>query len=409
MLRTAITVVFVAAALPMGCDQGMTPGEGLPEIEVSPHPSMALSNASMSVGMNEHSTVSKDGWAIETSSGNALSLSSINFAGILLATPGPGARATSGASIFPGLDALEFAESEEGASGIYLIDRSQDGFNISNWPKDLHPPLRSDGSHKRYGDTMAWSAFVSSGSGSGVDDVLVGVSLFLYDSPELKGVTFLRYDITNIGETRIPELLAGFFSDTDLIAFDQADSFCDLKVSRNQSGYDVSRSMAYAYVRPQPVDGDLAPECYGIASGIAMLEISGSGIPEGVYSSRIVTKSASADYYPAFSSAHFLDPPAITNALRGLDVQGRSMVDPLTSLETNYAFTGDPVQGTGWHDARNDIRQLLSKPSFSLNPGETKSFALAVILATGEDFGSAISSLQGKQGWLSMRQNLWDF
>ena len=66
------------------------------------------------------------------------------------------------------------------------------------------------------------------------------------------------------------------------------------------------------------------------------------------------------------------------------------------------------MAGTGWLDERNDSRQLISKPPFSLSEGETKSVVVVILKAEGGALGQAIGALQDKYELIAGSTSIWD-
>jgi hypothetical protein len=112
-----------------------------------------------------------------------------------------------------------------------------------------------------------------------------------------------------------------------------------------------------------------------------------------VFSNRILTRWASVPYFASFSLPLIDSPEKVLLALEGLDANGNPMINPVTGMPTRFAFTGDPVTGTGWIDEPNDLRQLLSFAPVDLEPGASVHYRLAWIFASGSDLPSAIDEL----------------
>ena len=81
-------------------------------------------------------------------------------------------------------------------------------------------------------------------------------------------------------------------------------------------------------------------------------------------------------------------------ALKGLSTVGNPMIDPTTGLETEYAFTGDPIAGTGWLDSLKENRSLLSLKPFTILTGETKSLTMAWIIVAETNLEAGLSELK---------------
>lgn len=101
-----------------------------------------------------------------------------------------------------------------------------------------------------FGDKMCWSALETDTSAnlevyqSPIPNLRVAQALYGYLTDDLDQIFFLRYEIENRGSYGYDEVYAGFFSDTDLLYFD------------NATGYDSSRSLSYTYT---PGDSNFSP------------------------------------------------------------------------------------------------------------------------------------------------------
>ncbi len=425
-IRIGIALGTVAALISvLGCGADSVTGPPDPvtgppdpvdslKIELSTISSAVISNNAFSARLNKISTLRGATWKFTSQSGKELSLFLVNVSGLMIGTRHDGLQASTGVSINNTLDRFKVIESETDSGGLYLIDRTLNDHEITNWPVELGAPTNSDGSHRLYGDKMAWAPFVAESPGSsgkgGVEDLRIGMSVYVFEDSRYRDAIFVRYDIKNVGTESIPEVLIGFYSDVDLVALDDSQEDCGLDYYNiNQSGYDLDRGLLYAYNRPEIVDGELSADCYGFTTGMAFLDLSAGNISNGIHSNRLVTESPSGSFYPQFSTALIQDPTTVIRALQGLDASGSPMTNPITNQTTLFSFPGDPVARTGWLDERRDIYQLLSKPAFALGAGETKSVALVWLMASGSDFGSAISELKSRYDAVIAAPELWDF
>jgi hypothetical protein len=72
-------------------------------------------------------------------------------------------------------------------------------------------------------------------------------------------------------------------------------------------------------------------------------------------------------------------PQQIYNRLRCLNMMEEPAIDPLTNLPSKWAYSGDPVAGTGWLDEFPvDRRMMLSTGPIDVSPGDTCALTLAV-------------------------------
>lgn len=419
----AYFLLLSGTVLSAGCDSGggtgnIDPSDTL-KVELDTVPEVLVEGSSIELTVREDGAYKFGVWRYSRGGGNEWLVSFLGAAGLVVATNDVQPRASTGYLWNTDLDLGRFAltdiPGEE--SGIFLLDRSLDKYEITNWPENLNAPVNADGSHRLYGDNMAWLSIEGTMAGSGtideeLKDVRVGSSVFIVEDSEYRNVIFFRYDIMNIGDDVIPEVFVGYFSDTDLnnrLTYGLKCSEGGVGPANNQSAYDMSRDLVYTYFKPVAADGDLDPVCYGISTGFAFLDLSTDNASTGTFSSRIVTKSPFAPYFPSFSDALIDTPARVIFAMQGLDPDGNAMMDPTTNQPTRFAFTGDPLTETGWIDERNDLRQFISKPVFSLAAGETKSLMLVWVVEQGADYTEAIARVKAKFDEVRQKTALWDY
>ena len=85
------------------------------------------------------------------------------------------------------------------------------------------------------------------------------------------------------------------------------------------------------------------------------------------------------------------------------------MINPVTGTETLFAFTGDPVAGTGWLDVRVDVRSMITSGPFSLEPEETKTVTVVWEANNGTDLQDALQKLKSKIDQIRSEPGLWRF
>jgi hypothetical protein len=86
------------------------------------------------------------------------------------------------------------------------------------------------------------------------------------------------------------------------------------------------------------------------------------------------------------------------------------MVDPTTGTPTKFAFTGDPISGSGWLDEdRRDIRSMQSIAPFDLAPGDVRSLTVVWLVATGQDLEDGLSLFREQFDYIMSRRDAWDF
>ena len=144
-------------------------------------------------------------------------------------------------------------------------------------------------------------------------------------------------------------------------------------------------------------------------TGFAFLETpieDGSQISMG--SHRIMRKNNYLN--PEFGERGINTPEQVLFALKGLDNFGNPMINPSTGKETKFAFTGDPITGTGWlDDIPIDVRSLSSTEAFSLKGGEKKTISIVWIVESGSNLSIALGNLKNKTDNIRNSRYLWEF
>lgn len=81
--------------------------------------------------------------------------------------------------------------------------------------------------------------------------------------------------------------------------------------------------------------------------------------------------------------------------MHGLNSDGSPVINPVTSLQTAFAVSGDPVTNQGWLDSSaGDRRMMLSTGGFSLSPNESKELTYAIVIGQGSDRLDSITKLK---------------
>lgn len=85
------------------------------------------------------------------------------------------------------------------------------------------------------------------------------------------------------------------------------------------------------------------------------------------------------------------------------------MIDPTTGEPTAFAFTGNPVTGTGWVDTRNEVRSLLSLAPISLAPCETVEFIVPIFTTISPSFEQGYEDLATLYDKVMSLRSTWDY
>jgi hypothetical protein len=279
--------------------------------------------------------------------------------------------------------------------GVYYIDPTTVASAGEPWPTDYGFPMINQGQPRVYGDGMCWSALGPDTSVTSVPilsnpvrNVLVTEAVYGYKRADLRTVAFVRYDVTNLGN-EVLQCYAGFYSDTDL------------GDAENSTGYDSSRGLSYTYENP-------SSPFINWTTGFTALETPRNGATEvGILSHRIMRKNNYIN--PEFGEYGFTSPQQILWALQGLDNNGRPLINPITNMPTKFAFTGDPVDSTGWLDVQVDVRSMITMGPFPLLPDQTQTITIVWIVGEGSSLSDALNKLKKKTDDIRREQELWKY
>ncbi len=285
----------------------------------------------------------------------------------------------------------------EESFGVYSVDLTGILNNESDWPVEYGAPVDALGGPICYGDAMCWSALHGDTTHTAnilthpITNVRVTQSLYAFVRSDLQNSLFIRYEIENLTSYDIEEMYVGFYSDTDLWHGQQS--------GQNATGYDVDLHLSYTYIPGDPGKT--------LVSGFTFLLTPIESNFLGVTSHRIMRKNNYVD--PDFGEYGFDHPQQVMYALQGLSNSGAPMINPTTGEETKFAFTGDPISGTGWLDTPVDVRSLISSGPFSLRSGEKQTVAVVWVVESGDTLMRAIHALKGKTVQVRNENQLWFF
>jgi len=213
----------------------------------------------------------------------------------------------------------------------------------------------------------------------------VRVTAFSTAEDPFRQHTFYRYEVVNRNTQPIEDTRFGLFVDPDL--GDAADDYV---------GSDSTRDMAFVYNanNDDAVYGTPPPAVgYDFLSGAGVMGYFGGG-------------PGTPTDDPANAQEYY-------NYLRGLWRDGMPLVTggngyppqpPPGGDVTTWAFSGDPVteqfwsevnfDGDGNNNSPGDRRNIISSEAFTLAPGESRTFDLAILFARGEDNLDSITELR---------------
>jgi hypothetical protein len=267
---------------------------------------------------------------------------------------------------------------------VYKISKGDNINNnpdYANWPFDLGAPSDGKGNPLLIGDQTLWCCFtdaypenriVSNSKPLGAE-----VHLTVWGWEELENVIFLRWKIFNKSEDVWNKVYLGIFSDPDLIhaSDDLAGSDSTLHLTycyESTTRYDLPYHAVGYMVLESPIlpsTGDGAITFYGAVADFV-------NVP--VYAPRM-----EKNLNTPFDDISYNEETAqiIYNRLQTLDKWGEPSIDPFTNRPTNWAFSGDPVTGSGWIDnfPPRDRRMMLSTGPMDMAPDDTNSITIAFI------------------------------
>ncbi|HVO76216.1 MAG TPA: hypothetical protein VMT35_19490 [Ignavibacteriaceae bacterium] len=272
--------------------------------------------------------------------------------------------------------------------GVFSLN-ADNNYAVNDWPVDYGAPINNSGLPEIYGDEMCWTSLKSDTTiknysflSRPISGLRVTQAVYGYKRDDLRNTIFIKYGITNLSTEDWNDVYIGFFSDTDL-----NNSFA------NKTGYDSARSLSYTYDTTS-----------NYVTGFTFLET-----PQdvGIKSHRIMRKNNYID--PDFGEYSFTSPNQIIYTLKGLSNSGQPMINPVTGLITNFAFTGDPVSHTGWLDNAVDVRSIISSGSFSLNKGETTWVTVVWVINDGMNLLDSLTKLKSHIDQIKADIALWKF
>ncbi|MCH8011617.1 MAG: T9SS type A sorting domain-containing protein [Candidatus Marinimicrobia bacterium] len=272
---------------------------------------------------------------------------------------------------------------------VYKItpeDLTNPGIDYLEWPFDLGAPADSSGNPRLIGDQTLWTVFNNADTTThpwyGFNnplDLEVHLTVFGWDMDSLEDVVFLRYKYINKSDNLWDSTYFSLDCDVDL-----GDARDDL------GGTDSLLNLVYGY---NAFDHDAS---YGEAPpAVGYVLLDGVEVPNLplMYSS-----------FVRINTPHYhipLDIDQIWFLVNGLTVLGHPYVTypDLDTLQTRYAFAGDPVTQEGWVDdsvMATDREFWVTPQPITMEPGETVELTFAIVLERGDDRLDSVTKLKEK-------------
>lgn len=272
---------------------------------------------------------------------------------------------------------------------VYKItsqDRSQPGEDYLSWPVDLGAPTDSSGSPFLPGNQTLWTVFNDArpetrpGSWYPTEPLGVEVQLTVFDlepgDVRLKDVVFVFYEVFHRAVHKLDSLYLSMYASTDLGV-----------ASDDLAGTDTTLGAGYTYngFTRDAVYGEPPP-----AIGYILLESQKATLAAETKLSSTYISETPQPYLP-FPG----EPRHLYFLMRGLDIGGNPIIDPVTGQPTKFVLPGDPVSGTGWVDSHPGDRELwLTTGPYDLEPGESVRVAYAICMVLGNSNLDSITRLR---------------
>lgn len=296
---------------------------------------------------------------------------------------------------------------EDSTFRVYKISR---GDNVSNnpdyaeWPMALGAPSDGQGNPLLIGDQTLWCSFTDAFAEERIwynicDPLGAEVHLTVWGWEDIDNFVFLRWEIVNKSQDVWEDAYIGLHSDPDV-----GDANNDL------SGSDSTLNMVYCF--------DHSARNYyhdNFAVGYILLEsplISSAGDTATTWQGKRINFRNAPVYAPrieklsseGWGEAIYTNSRTATiiyNRLRCLNFDGNPAIDPITNKISHWAFSGDPVSGTGWlYETPLDQRMMLSTGPVTLAPGDTAALMIAIACVGKKDQLNTIVDLKNDAHFL---------
>lgn len=241
-----------------------------------------------------------------------------------------------------------------------------------NWPSDLGAPVDTNGKPLLIGDQTLWCVYNDADPDVHIADegrtdplgVEIQQTTFAFDwKGALGNVVFIKFLIINKLSNTLDSTYIAVWCDPDVGG-----------ASDDYVGCDTTLSLGYAYnaTNQDNVYGGTPPAVgYDFFKG-----------PIGDLGEELPMTS-----FNMYINA--TDPRATLesyNYMRGLDLHGAQVIDPITDEVTKYMLPGDPVANTGWLDSDPaDRRFMVNSGPFTMVPGDTQEVVVGIVVGQGND------------------------
>ncbi|MBK7379523.1 MAG: T9SS type A sorting domain-containing protein [Ignavibacteriales bacterium] len=230
-------------------------------------------------------------------------------------------------------------------------------------------------------------------------------TVFGFNREDLKDVVFKKYRVINKSNSDIEDMYFTYWTDDDMgYAGDDYEGF-DSTYNMGYSFNGDNNDEGY-YGTPPPavghmiVQGPIIPSLYGDSArydkgwkrGYRNLKMASSGM-----------NLKGQIFYPTDPDLGVYEGTVqFYNMMQGLNMDGSSIINPITGEPTLWPLSGDPVSGIGWYegegwpggDSPGDHRFHVPSGPFNLAAGDTQEIVIAIPIARGTDNINSITKLR---------------
>jgi hypothetical protein len=289
---------------------------------------------------------------------------------------------------------------------VYSINESDIANPLQNpdylsWPVYQGAPVNASGNPLVLGSSTAFAVFNDFSDSLHMRPlnlktepvgVEVQMTAWAFDRADALGdAMFFKFKFINKSGAPITDAYAAIYADIDIgDAQDLVSSDSTLSL-----GFNYKKNPDRVYGASPPAIGYLALQAPIVPSMGDTADVSGRKLPR--------FKNLEA-FFPRIEKHYepFHEPRNAQEAyylMRGLDLSGQPLINPLTGLATRYYRSGDPVAGTGWIDSSAyDKRLLLSSGPFAFGDGEVQELVVAIVIAQGQTGLESVSLLKQNVG-----------
>jgi len=312
--------------------------------------------------------------------------------------------------IINGKPAMEIKPEDSLKYRVYKISKGDDNSNMDflEWPGNFGAPLDENGNPKIYGDQSIYTVFNALGKPSftyfsnfidSLKPMPIEIQQLVFsrkgnstDSEDVfSNVLFFEWTIINKGNSALDSAYISLWTDIDF-----------LYANTNVPAVDTSNQVGYCWDSGVNVPAVGYALLYG-----AMVPSSGDN---AVFKGKNVANFKNlgiTSFHAILDDAQNVLPgnPASSvseawNIAKGLETNGTDVINPSTGIKTNYYYSGDPVDSTGWLGDRNTVGggagfNMFSGP-FTLAPQDTQWVMMALVPALGNTGLESIQIMRNK-------------